>query len=209
MAKLCPKIILEGTRLTHKTDTAFALNRSPRLVGPRKYEYHSPLVSAEWCGFTNQPWGRGLINFLPEEESLALDTYETWMRLFENLRYYSWIVDRFHVSTQVHQRLAQGRTYRFPELEERLARIGFVLVFLHRTPESFAAARATRLLVSGNPAQYDDLGLFVREQQAFEEVLADTRLPLLRIDVTGREIPSVVEEIADYLHSSGKIYADY
>jgi len=31
--KLCPKIILEGTRLTHKTDIAFALNEHPRLSG--------------------------------------------------------------------------------------------------------------------------------------------------------------------------------
>ena len=58
--KLCPKIILEGTRLTHKTDIAFMLNEHPRIVGPRKYRYHSPLISAEWCGFTNYPWGRGL-----------------------------------------------------------------------------------------------------------------------------------------------------
>lgn len=28
-AKLCPKIILEGTRLTRKTEIAFALNEHP------------------------------------------------------------------------------------------------------------------------------------------------------------------------------------
>ena len=38
--KMCPKIILEGTRLTFKTDIAFALNEHPRIVGPRKYRYH-------------------------------------------------------------------------------------------------------------------------------------------------------------------------
>jgi hypothetical protein len=65
MKKMAPKIILEGTRLTFKTEIAFALNEHPRLVGPRRYRYHSPLVSAEWCGFTNFPWGRGLINFAP------------------------------------------------------------------------------------------------------------------------------------------------
>ena len=55
MSKLTPKIILEGTRLTFKTDVAFALNEHPRIVGPRKYKYHSPLISAEWCAFTNFP----------------------------------------------------------------------------------------------------------------------------------------------------------
>lgn len=43
--KLEPKAILEGTRLTHKTDIAFALNEHPRIVGPRKYRCHSPLIS--------------------------------------------------------------------------------------------------------------------------------------------------------------------
>jgi hypothetical protein len=47
MAKLCLKIILEGTRLTHKTNIAFALNEHPRFVSPRKYQYHSALISAE------------------------------------------------------------------------------------------------------------------------------------------------------------------
>ena len=59
--KLTPKIILEGTRLTHKTDLVFAINDHPRIVGPKKYRYHSPIISAEWCTFNNVPWGRGPI----------------------------------------------------------------------------------------------------------------------------------------------------
>ena len=70
--KLCPKIILEGTRLTMKTDIAFALNEHPRVGGVRKYRYHSPVISAEWCSLTNVPWGRGPINYDPEEEGRAL-----------------------------------------------------------------------------------------------------------------------------------------
>jgi len=76
LSKLCPKLILEGTRLTGKTELAFALNEHPRLVGQRRYRYHSPLVSGEWCGFTNFPWGRGLINFDSDtEEELAMETF--------------------------------------------------------------------------------------------------------------------------------------
>ena len=76
--KLTPKIILEGTRLTHKTDLAFALNEHPRIVGPRRYRYHSPLISAEWCGFTPFPWGRGPINFEPggEEQVRAMAVFD-------------------------------------------------------------------------------------------------------------------------------------
>jgi hypothetical protein len=54
--KLCPKLILEGTRLTGKTDLALALNESSRITGVRKYRYHSPIVSAEWNGFTESPY---------------------------------------------------------------------------------------------------------------------------------------------------------
>ena len=123
--KLCPKVILEGTRLTWKTEIAFALNRHPGFVGPRKYAYHSPVVSGEWCGFTNVPWGRGLINFDASEEDRAMETYRTWVRLFELLRYYSWIVDRFHLSTRVWQSAHRGKNYDFDWLEQRLDALGF------------------------------------------------------------------------------------
>src|SRR5688500_2130237 len=156
-SKLCPKIILEGTRLTLKTDIAFALNEHPRIVGPRKYRYHSPLISAEWGAFTNVPWGRGPINFAPEEAPRAMETYATWARLFELQPFSSWIVDRFHLSTRAYQRQTYGTDYDFRWLEERLALLGFHLVLCTRSPASFAAARAERLKVSGNPAQYDDL----------------------------------------------------
>ena len=122
--KLCPKIILEGTRLTNKTDIAFMLNEHPRIVGNRKYRYHSPIISAEWCGFTNFPWGRGLINFAPDEEQKAMETYKTWAKLFELQKYYSWIIDRFHISTMVNQ-LKTGKIYNFDWLEEILLPLKF------------------------------------------------------------------------------------
>lgn len=201
--KLCPKIILEGTRLTFKTEIAFALNEHPRVVGPRRYRYHSPLISGEWCAFTNVPWGRGIINFRADEEARALETYHTWARLFELQRYYSWIIDRFHISTMMHQALYEERTYDFTWLEQRLAPLGFCLVYVHRSPESFAAARERRLEVSGNPAQYDDLGRFVAEQEFFDRAVAASRLPRLRIDVSDNDVPRVVEQIADWLEESG------
>jgi hypothetical protein len=141
--KLCPKIILEGARLTFKTEIAFRLNEHPRIVGPRRYRYHSPVVSAEWCAFTNVPWGRGLVNFLPEEEAQALETYATWARLFELQRYYSWIVDRFHLSTISYQRQVRGREYDFRWLEERLHPLGFHLVLCTRRPETTTWPRSS------------------------------------------------------------------
>lgn len=205
--KLCPKIILEGTRLTHKTDIAFALNEHPRIVGPRKYRYHSPLISGEWCAFTNFPWGRGLINFEPQEEALAMETYQTWMRLFELQRYYSWIVDRFHISTRMYQRQRYGKEYDFGWLEERLDALGFHLIFCTRSPESFEAARAERLKVSGNPKQYDDLSLFVKEQEILRSFVGQSRLRTFELDVTDDNIPRAVDSIADWLERTGGLWA--
>ena len=204
--KLCPKVILEGTRLTFKTDIAFALNEHPRIVGPRKYRYHSPLISAEWCAFTNFPWGRGLINFAPEEEALAMETYHTWARLFELQRYYSWIVDRFHISTRVVQLRERGKDYDFTWLEQRLAPLGFQLVYVTRTPESFEAARAERLKVSGNPKQYDDLSVFVAEQALMDRLVSESLLPALRLDISDNDVPRAVERIADWLEATGGLY---
>jgi hypothetical protein len=206
-SKLCPKIILEGTRLTHKTDIAFALNEHPRIVGPRKYRYHSPLVSAEWCAFTNSPWGRGLINFDPGEEALAMETYHTWVRLFELQRYYSWIVDRFHMSTRMYQLQAHGKVYDFNWLEERLNALGFRLVFCTRTPQSFDAARTARLKVTGNPKQYDDLSLIIREQELLRSLMAESILPKLELDISDDNVPRAADSIADWMESTGGLWA--
>ena len=206
MSKLVPKIILEGTRLTFKTEIAFELNEHPRIVGPRKYRYHSPLISAEWCAFTNFPWGRGLINFEPGEEALAMETYETWARLFELQRYYSWIVDRFHISTQMYQLRTYGKQYDFSWLEERLNPLGFRLVYCTRTPESFEAARTERLKVSGNPSQYDDLRVFVDEQELLNELVSASSLPTLKIDISDNDVPNAVKNIADWLEQTGGLY---
>jgi hypothetical protein len=201
--KLTPKIILEGTRLTHKTDLAFLLNEHPRIVGPRKYRYHSPLISGEWCAFTNFPWGRGLLNFAPDEEARAMETFATWARLFELLPYYSWIVDRFHISTQVHQLQERGKLYDFAWLEDRLIPLRFVVVNCRRSPDSFAAAREERLKVSGNPGQYDDLGRFVREQERFREAYSRSRLPRLDLDVSDGDLARAADRVADWMDAEG------
>ena len=206
-AKLCPKIILEGTRLTFKTDIAFALNEHPRIVGPRRYRYHSPLISAEWCAFTNYPWGRGLINFEPHEEAQAMETYHTWLRLFELQRYYSWIIDRFHISTRAYQLQAYNKDYDFRWIEDRLNGLGFRLVFCNRSSDSFAAAREERLKVSGKPSQYDDLSIFVREQDLMRRLIAESTLPKLEVDVSDSNIQNAVTKIADWLEQTGGLWA--
>ncbi len=206
-AKLCPKIILEGTRLTLKTDIAFALNEHPRIIGPRQYRYHSPLVSAEWCAFTNFPWGRGLINFEPHEEARAMETYATWVKLFELQCYYSWIVDRFHISTRTYQLQRSGRDYDFRWLEDRLAALGFHVVFCTRTPASFEQARVERLKVSGNPSQYDNLQVFIDEQEVMRRLVRQSILPVLELDISDGNVARACDHVADWMTETGGLWA--
>jgi hypothetical protein len=205
--KLTPKIILEGTRLTHKTDLAFALNEHPRIVGPRRYQYHSPLISAEWCAFSPYPWGRGLINFDAEDEGRAMEAYATWARLFELLPYYSWIVDRFHLSTIACQKAERGIDCDFGWLEDRLAPLGFHLVLCVRRPETFEAARAERLKVSGKPDQYDDLEVFVREQDVLRGLASRSKLPHIEIDISDDDLAGACGRVADWMTSTGGLWA--
>ncbi len=208
-SKLCPKIILEGTRLTFKTEIAFELNQHPEVVGKRKYRYHSPIISAEWCAFTNYPWGRGIINFEPHEENKAMETYATWIKLFELLRYYSWIIDRFHISTKMAQLQLYGKHYDFSWLEERLTAIGFRLVFLTRSPDSFETAKKERLKISGNPSQYNDISAFIKEQELLNELISKSILPKITIDISDNNIEKATNSIAAWLKDSGGLYADY
>ena len=207
LSKLCPKVILEGTRLTFKTEIAFTLNEHPRFVGPRKYRYHSPLISAEWCAFTNFPWGRGLINFNPDEEAQAMETYHVWARLFELQRYYSWIVDRFHISTRMYQLTNHHVDYPFRWLEQRLKPLGFHLVLVTRSPESFAAARTERLKVSGNPSQYDDLGAFIDDQELMRRLVGESILPCLTLDISDNDVPRAADRIVDWMEQTGGLWA--
>ena len=205
--KLCPKIILEGTRLTFKTEIAFALNEHARVVGPRKYRYHSPIISAEWCAFTNFPWGRGLINFESQEEERAMETYRTWIHLFELLPYYSWIIDRFHLSTQLYQQQFFGRKINFEWLEDRLKKLDFRLIFLSRSEESFESALKKRLQVSGNPAQYKDLNVFIDEQETFRKLIQKSTLRKYEVDISDNQVDQAVGKIADWLEETGGLWA--
>ena len=207
VTKLCPKLILEGTRLTGKTDIALMLNEHPRIVGARKYRYHSPIVSAEWSGFTKAPWGSSLINFEPEDEPIVLETYRTWAKLFELYKYYSWIIDRFHISTQAHRFLYANKRYDFNWLEKRLFNLGFRLVFCWRKPESFEAARDRRLKISSHPSQYDDFTIFIREQEVVKEFVDASILPKLVVDVTDGRVDRIATHIADWLESTGGLTA--
>ena len=207
MPKLTPKIILEGTRLTHKTDLAFALNEHPRIVGPRRYRYHSPLISAEWCGFTPSPWGRGPINFEgPEEETRSMAVFDAWARLIELQPHYSWIIDRFHLSARAFQLAEHDCDPDFGWLEQRLRALDVHLVLCTRREGTWDDARAARLLVSGNPSQYDDLDAFRREQDLLRRLAAESLLPVLELDTSDGDMGLACNRVADWMAETGGLW---
>ena len=126
--------------------------------------------------------------------------------MFELQRYYSWIVDRFHISTQAYQKQTYRKDHDFRWLEERILPLNFRIVFCTRSPQSFEAARQERLKVSGNPSQYNDLTPFIREQELMRGLIAKSRLPSLTLDISDNDIPDAVERIADWLESSSGLY---
>jgi hypothetical protein len=135
-----------------------------------------------------------------------METYRTWIRLFELLPYYSWIVDRFHLSTRMYQLMANHKDYDFKWLEESLLPLGFRMVFCTRSADSFAAAREQRIVVSGKPEQYDDLNKFVHEQALMQKLIKESILPVLNLDVSDNNIPRAVGTIADWMEQTGGLY---
>jgi hypothetical protein len=136
-----------------------------------------------------------------------METYATWARLFELHRYYSWIVDRFHLSTMAFQRIHRGVDEDFDWLEARLAPLGFHIVLCTRRPETFAAAREERLKVSGKPDQYDDLTVFLREQDILSALAAASRLPVLELDLSDGDLDRACDAIADWMTTTGGLWA--
>jgi hypothetical protein len=63
-----------------------------------------------------------------------------------------------------------------------------------------------RLKVSGNPSQYNDLSLFILQQELMRELIARSMLPSLTIDISDNDIPAAVERVADWLKASGGLY---
>jgi hypothetical protein len=135
-----------------------------------------------------------------------METYRTWARLFELERNYSWIVYRFHTSTLMYQLIAHAKDYDFGWLEVRLLPLGFRLVFLTRSANSFAEAREERLKASGNPRQYDNLEKFVQEQTLLRRLVSESCLPCLELDISDNNTSAAVESIADWMEEPGGFY---
>jgi hypothetical protein len=105
------------------------------------------------------------------------------------------------------QRIRHGLDEDFGWLETRLEPLGFHLVLCTRREETFGAAREDRLKVSGKPGQYDDLGVFLREQDVLRELAAASRLPVLELDMSDGDLDRACDAIADWMTGTGGLWA--
>lgn len=204
--KLRPKLIVEGARLTGKTDLVLSLADDERLTGFRRYRYPLPVISAEWSGLTKNAWGRSLVNYDADEESAAIKAYEAWLCLFETLKYLPWIIDRFYLSTIVVQQELGRPTPQLGFIDERLRHLGFRTVLLTRSTTSFESARQRRLTTSGNPSQYDDMERLIKRQSMFLEAIRNTTLPYMIIDVSDNDLARARNMIYRWLLEDGGLY---
>lgn len=206
-----PKILLEGTHLTRKTDIAFALAEHVDVIGHRKRRWHIPLISAEWQTRSDrQPTksepGRSMIDYWESDNAWAAEAYETYVRLLELNRDYYWIIDRFHISTISYRKLAYGHDVDLSWVDQRLAALGAVLVHCRRDPHSFAAAREHRLTYSENPHNYDDLDAFIREQELMAAIVAGSNMATCTVDVTDGDVDRIAAEIVGQVKNLGLFY---
>jgi hypothetical protein len=61
--------------------------------------------------------------------------------------------------------------------------------------------------VTSNPSQYDDLTLFIREQEIVQQLVKKSVIPSLTVDVTDRSLAEQVDCIADWLETTGGLNA--
>jgi len=91
--------------------------------------------------------------------------------------------------------------------EDRLLPLGFHIVLCTRREETFERARADRLTVSGKPEQYDDLSMFLREQDLLRQLAAASRLPVREIDVSDDDVTAAADRVADWMTETGGLWA--
>ena len=67
----------------------------------------------------------------------------------------------------------------------------------------FEKARQRRLAISSNPSQYEDLEIFLREQEVVQELFDRSLLPKMVVDVTEKSSDQMVTDVADWLEATG------
>jgi hypothetical protein len=193
MQRYRPRIILEGTDFGNTKDTALILSRHPRLVGEMGHEVYAAVISAKWQKYAGFTWGKNLIAYNPNEEDQAVNDYHTWMRLIELQRHHGWIVDCFHISTRQYQIQHNQSDCNFDWIEQRLLQQNFHLVLVTQS----------RKVLAEKITQTDLLETTMQSQNILQELVAESKLPTLELDISEKNIQETVEIISLWADEMG------
>lgn len=64
----------------------------------------------------------------------------------------------------------------------------------------------TRLTFKTEIALYNDLQVFIVEQELMNELVGASTLQTLTIDISDNDVPRAVENIADWIEQTGELY---
>lgn len=194
-----PKIILEGTDFTFKTAIAILLNEHPKIAGESKISInHSSTLATEWNAFTNFEKGKGVINFSPDELEKAINLYKTWLDLLEVQNDKIWIVDGFHLSAKVYQKIYNNFDFDSKWIEEKLKELDFRLVYCKRNKSSLQKVFEENEKNTQQEKQMKFSNL-VKEQELFEEFFKKSILGKKAVDVSHGNFKKSANEIADWI----------
>jgi hypothetical protein len=71
-----------------------------------------------------------------------------------------------------------------------------------------SCGEAEWLKVSGKPDQYNDLSVFVREQELTKRLVGESILPKFELDISNSDISCAVKKIADWMESTGGLWME-
>jgi len=162
--------------------------------------FSATLVSAEWHVFHEpyQPYiGPSLINIIPPYTGIIMEAYYHLARIMRIFRYQKFIIDRFHISAQFFQRKLRNTNIDFSWLEDMLIPLDVRIILCTRNPETYEDVLQKRLSQSYPPELYpSNAEEFARDQEVYRELVRNSRLKSLEVDVTDGNLDQVIQEIA-------------
>lgn len=201
-----PKLLFEGTHLTGKTDLCFKLAEHPSIIGHRRHRWHLPILTAEMQ--TNSDGhrptkgrpGSNMIDYPVALHDWASEAFDNSVRMIELHPDHYWMIDRFHISCMSYRHMYLDLVEDLSDIDQRLAKLGFIIVFCKRKISDFAAAREERLEFSENPENYADLSRFVKEQEIMEHLVNGSAIPSISVEIGVGQIDEAAEHVIQELN---------
>ena len=188
------KLIIEGIDYTNTKGIALGLRQGHRLADEIGYQRFTTIISTKWGNFKDFPWGKNLISFGKNDKDQAMRNFGVWAYLIEVQGNYNWIIDCFHISTQMYQQLYNNIACDFRWLEERLLHLGFHMVHVTQNPDILE-----RTLAELNIGNIDEeLEKTIREQDSMRQIMSKSILPKIELNISEMGDLEIIDNIIEW-----------